>query len=58
MFFDLNEPAGAIMEELVVQPMEHPVNPPIAPANDVNYSMDDLMLTPPPDLQATAAITN
>ena len=74
MFFDLGDPVGTVMEELADhpieeptnQPMEEPVdqlisqpaNPPIAPVDDVYYSIDDLMGTPPPDSQATAAIAN
>ena len=33
------------MEEPTNQPMDHPMNPPITPADDVYYPMDDLMGT-------------
>ena len=34
------------------------MNPPIASADDVYYSMDDLMQTPPPNSQATTVAAN
>ena len=66
MFFNLNEPAGAIMDELAGaameesadQPMDHPANPPIALIHDVDYPMDDLMRTPPPNSQVATAVAN
>ena len=38
------------------QPIGHQVNPPIAPANDVYYLMDDLMVTSPPDSQVVTIV--